>query len=420
MHFNLSFLKGRQDTEFLKKIIDAIEEAVTIQDSKGETIGFNNKALEILELDEEQPPETFTWNTNWSPLQESGEPIPYDELATTITQNTGVSQKDVLMGLRSARGHRKWLRVNTTKLEHKDDFYVLASFIDVTDRYNIFRETKIKEDRWKLALEGSELGVWDVDLQTEEVYLSDQWYEMLGYKKGALAPKEVLYFELMHPEDQPRVKEELEDYLSGTTEQYQTEFRLRCGDGTWKWVHSSGKIMSRTADGKPKRVAGTNKDISARKAAEEEVFLSRSIFYNAYHYSAIGMALVSPEGNWIDVNPALLRVLGYTKEELIKRTFQDITHPDDLDADLEFLQKTLNGELETYSMEKRYLNSKGEIVWALLTVSLVRTGGGKPQFFISQIIDITPTKLLIADLNAKNDLLTTLSKELETKLNDKG
>ena len=117
-----------------------------------------------------------------------------------------------------------------------------------------------------------------------------------------------------------------------------------------------------------------------------------SLFQSAFEFAAIGMALVSPEGKWLRVNRSVCKITGYTETELLERTFQDITHPDDLELDLENVRKMLAGEIETYQMEKRYYHKNGSVVWVLLSVSLVRTKSGEPLFFISQIQDITRQK----------------------------
>jgi len=118
-----------------------------------------------------------------------------------------------------------------------------------------------------------------------------------------------------------------------------------------------------------------------------------ALFQSAFEFAAVGMALVSPEGKWLRVNRSVCQITGYSEKELLQRTFQDITHPDDLELDLENVRKMLAGEIETYQMEKRYYRKDGEIVWVLLSVSLVRTKSGEPLFFISQIQDITRQKL---------------------------
>ncbi len=117
-----------------------------------------------------------------------------------------------------------------------------------------------------------------------------------------------------------------------------------------------------------------------------------SLFQNAFEFAAIGMALVSTEGKWLRVNRAICEITGYSEAELLKRTFQEITHPDDLDLDLENVRKMLASEIKTYQMEKRYYHKDGSIVWVLLSVSLVRTESGEPLFFISQIQDVTRQK----------------------------
>jgi PAS domain S-box-containing protein len=117
-----------------------------------------------------------------------------------------------------------------------------------------------------------------------------------------------------------------------------------------------------------------------------------SLFQNAFEHAAIGMALVAPDGKWLRVNRSVCEITGYSEAELLQRSFQDITHPDDLDLDLANVGKMLAGEIDSYQMEKRYLHKNGAIVWALLSVSLVRDNDGKPRFFISQIQDITSRK----------------------------
>jgi PAS domain S-box-containing protein len=116
------------------------------------------------------------------------------------------------------------------------------------------------------------------------------------------------------------------------------------------------------------------------------------LFQNAFEHAAIGMALVAPDGKWLRVNRSICEITGYTEKELLERSFQDITHPDDLDLDLANMGKMLAGQIDGYQMEKRYLHKNGAIVWVLLSVSLVREETGQPRFFISQIQDITSRK----------------------------
>lgn len=115
-------------------------------------------------------------------------------------------------------------------------------------------------------------------------------------------------------------------------------------------------------------------------------------FRNAMEYSVIGMALVSLDGLWLQVNKSLCRFLGYSAQQLHELSFQQITHPDDLNNDLTQRDDLLKGHIESYTLEKRYIRSDSKIVWALLAVSLVRDKRNAPLYFISQIEDITDVK----------------------------
>ena len=119
---------------------------------------------------------------------------------------------------------------------------------------------------------------------------------------------------------------------------------------------------------------------------------SETRFRHAMEYSAIGMALVSTSGQWLQVNKSLSKLLGYTPQELLTLTFQQLTHHEDLEVTVALLQSLLAGECENYSIEKRYLRKDGQVVWALLAVSLVRDIDHVPLYLIAQIEDISELK----------------------------
>jgi PAS domain S-box-containing protein len=127
---------------------------------------------------------------------------------------------------------------------------------------------------------------------------------------------------------------------------------------------------------------------------EAEMARLRASFDDA----AVGMAHVATDGRWLRVNDRLCAMIGYSRSELLGTTFQHITHPDDLATDLVWVNKLLAGEIATYAMEKRYLHKDGEIVWIILTVSLVRNADGTPDYFLSVIDDITARKRADIDL----------------------
>lgn len=168
----------------------------------------------------------------------------------------------------------------------------------------------------------------------------------------------------------------------------------------WTYVRKDGQHLPVTLVVTPMRGAvgehtgflGIARDISAMKRAENELRQSEAQFRRSFEHSGIGMAIVSLDGKWIEVNQSLLDMVGYKRKELLGLTFQDITHPDDLNKDLDLLKETLAGKRQNYAMEKRYFDSEGEILWVRLNVSLVRDYEGAPVHFVSQIENITEQK----------------------------
>lgn len=133
-------------------------------------------------------------------------------------------------------------------------------------------------------------------------------------------------------------------------------------------------------------------DITERKQKENELLESEERFRSTFEQAAVGIAHVAPDGTWLRMNRKLCDIVGYTYDELIKLTFQDITFADDLDVDLEFVRQVLADEIKTYTLEKQYIRKDGSTVWIELTVSLVRDPEGKPDYFISVINDISVRK----------------------------
>ena len=128
--------------------------------------------------------------------------------------------------------------------------------------------------------------------------------------------------------------------------------------------------------------ASLEKQNAERKQAEEKLRESEERFKGAFDFSAIGMSLVSLDGRWLEANPALCQIVGYSEKELLTKTFQEITHPDDLETDLAYVRQILAGEILAYKMEKRYFHKSGHVVWVLLSVSLVRDIQNQPLYFV--------------------------------------
>jgi len=119
---------------------------------------------------------------------------------------------------------------------------------------------------------------------------------------------------------------------------------------------------------------------------------SEERFGTAFDLADIGMSLVALDGRFLRVNAALCDLTGYSESELLATTFQEITHPEDLEADLALVARLLSGEMRAFQMEKRYFRKDGQVIWIRLTCALVRDAEGAPLHSIGQFEDITERK----------------------------
>jgi PAS domain S-box-containing protein len=238
------------------------------------------------------------------------------------------------------------------------------------------------------------------------LYASPQIEAQTGYPPQAFVEDPQLWAKLLHPEDRQRVLAEAER-ADESGEPFRMEYRQIARDGRVMWVRDEA-VLVRDEEGRPRFWQGVMFDITERKRVEEELRGSEERFRATFEQAAVGMAHNALAGRWLRVNQRLCDILGYPSEELLEKTFQDVTHPDDLKADLAYRRQLLAGEIETFSMEKRYIRKDGSIVWTNLTVSLVREPSGEPSYSIAAIEDITERKQAEEALRHSEELYRTV------------
>ena len=175
--------------------------------------------------------------------------------------------------------------------------------------------------------------------------------------------------------------------------------------------------------GKPVKFIASSRDVTEAKTAEAELRESEVRFRQTFENTAVGVAHVGLDGRWLEVNQTLCDFLGYSREELQTKTFQDITHPDDLNADPDHLHRLMADEIQKYGMDKRYIRKDGSSTWCGLTVALRRDTAGAPLYFIAIVRDITERKqaqdhlqFLLHEIahRSKNQLAVIQSMERQT------
>jgi diguanylate cyclase (GGDEF)-like protein/PAS domain S-box-containing protein len=237
-------------------------------------------------------------------------------------------------------------------------------------------------------------------------YVSPSCARVYGYDPEELVGRPVRDF--VHPDDRSAHAEMRASLTDGDAEHF-GQLRHAHKAGHWVWVELQYAAL-RDGAGRLIGVQGAARDITDRKVAEAARAIADDQFRTAFDGAPIGMALVAPDGRMLRVNEAMCSIVGYTPGELLARSFQEITHPDDLAADVAQVEAILSGQGSLYESEKRYVRADGTVVWAALAVSLVRDSGGRPLHLVSQVQDISERRRLEAQLRhlADRDGLTGL------------
>jgi PAS domain S-box-containing protein len=185
--------------------------------------------------------------------------------------------------------------------------------------------------------------------------------------------------------------------------------------GRTEWIRWSLKPW-RTEDGEIGGLVLYTEVVTPSVEARLSLEAAEARYRAVFDQVAMGVARVAPDGRFLEANDRFCAIAGYSRDELLALTFQAITHPDDLNTDIAQAAAILAGEIDTYAMEKRYVTAGGEVVWINLTVSLVRTENGAPDYFVSIIEDIGYRKEIEAETDRYQDQLRLLINELNHRV----
>jgi PAS domain S-box-containing protein len=179
-------------------------------------------------------------------------------------------------------------------------------------------------------------------------------------------------------------------------------------DGSRFWADVAISAL-RDQDGTLRGFAKVTRDVTERRQAQEALRASEERFRATFEQAAVGISHVDLDGRWLLVNRRLCDIVGYPQDELLAKTFQDITHPADLETDLALLRRLVADEIPSYAFEKRYIHKQGHPIWINLTVSVVRDQAGQPRYFIAVVEDIMARKQAEAELR---ELTATLEQRV--------
>ncbi len=299
-------------------------------------------------------------------------------------------------------------------------------------------EKQAAERKLRTAIEGAEVGVWSWDFATNVLIWSEICKQHLALPAGEKESFEHFYG-AVHPDDLDRIKSLIEESIK-QQQSYSTECRIVHADGTIRWVAAQGRTFL-NADGSIESMGGATLDVTRRKEAEQKLqelnfalehrieertaslSAARERLSKTIESAPSGVGLISSEGRLLEANPAFCAFLGRDIDTLKSMTWQDLTYPDDLQADLDYVNQMKANKIQNYQIQKRYVRPDGSIVWGLLSVACLRHADGAIQYFISQIADINDevqARFSLADSQNRFRLLAENASDVVVQTDNEG
>tara|TARA_R110002051_G_scaffold4386_2_gene23355 strand:- start:6300 stop:9506 length:3207 start_codon:yes stop_codon:yes gene_type:complete len=286
---------------------------------------------------------------------------------------------------------------------------------DVSESEASARKLQDSEARWNLALEGAQIGVFDVDLETNRSVVSDTWRKLMQISDDATEQDtQDQFLARVHPDDLVAMLAADTDCIDGLTDRSISEYRMRFDGEPDRWMRSDAVVVSRNAQGKALRLIGAQTDATALHEAREALRASRERFELLLEQAPVGMAIFSAKGRFIGKNDALCRMTGFTEEEMLENLkFQDLVSSADYISILRAIRAAKTEQLSSYQNEYKIIPKVGPPIWGLLSVSWTFDLIEKAEVFIVQINDITEKKNID---KMKSEFVATVSHELRTPL----
>jgi PAS domain S-box-containing protein len=345
-----------------------------------------------------------TWNPaaerifGWTAQEVIGRPIPivpddkleeYRGLLKHAELNSGFTAREALR-LRKD-GSLIDISLSTGALRDLKGNYTgtMAVIADITDQKQAVEALRESEQRFRAIFEQAAVGIFRATRDGRFLMVNQNFCKLLGYTEAELLGRTIR--DITRPEELDMSYRNVEKLWTDEIQASTIEKLYVRKDGSFASANLSASVV-RDVSGNALYLIGVVEDTTERKRAEEALRGSEERFRMIFEHAAVGIAQISLDGKWLMVNQRLCAILGYTEAELLERTFQEITRPEDLDGSFTGRETLLSGERKIYALEKRYLRKDGSLLWARVTVSLVRDAWGNPEYFLSVIEDINERK----------------------------
>ena len=328
--------------------------------------------------------------------------------AIRIAAETGAGY-DIEIAARTASGRDVWIRtIGVVELEAGRPVRVVGAIQDVTGRKRAEEALRITNERFSLAAQAAGIGVWEWDLSSDALVWDDRMYELYGRTRSATQLPFKLWSNSLHPNDRLATETAVQDSVSKGSV-FDLEFRIVLPDGANRYLRSAAKIQ-RNAFGEPIRMVGIDLDITDQKLSQEALIASELKFRSLFELSPVGISLNDMQtGQFLEFNEALREPTGYSRDELQRRSYWDIT-PKKYSLEESQQSDSLRGHGRYGPYEKEYVRKDGTTYPVLLSGILMRTPRGRDVIW-SIVQDISLRKAMESQMAdaARRDKLTGLA-----------
>jgi PAS domain S-box-containing protein len=262
--------------------------------------------------------------------------------------------------------------------------------------------------RLAFSLRGSGLGLWDVDLQEDKIFVNNTWTDIVGYSPDEIEPRTSFWLDHIHPDDSQRLLNAWNEHLAGYAERFKAEHRIRTKSGEWKWLMARGKVVERDDQDKPLRISGVVIDVTDRKCAEEKLLQIAKVFIDAID----PIFILNLKDAVIDLNRSAEHTYGWNREDLIDESILTIVPPEFRERAEEFLERCKRGE-KVENVEIVHITKSGATIPVLLSLSLLTNEKAEPVGIATITKDLSNLKRTEEMLHAQMEGLKRSNRDLE-------